>query len=105
MRRHRQYGFGAWFGGDVPEASACQPKSFQKYNRSLMTHLTQVIFLSEDKISITGNITPELTKNLSAMGKVEANFARSRDNAFVTYQVLKISVLAPLKLFSQNEVQ
>lgn len=68
--------------------------------------LCSCAFLSEDKTSITENLTPTLTKNLGRMGgEVEVNFTKSRDHTFHTFQELKISVLAPPKLFSQNEVQ
>lgn len=63
------------------------------------------MILSEDTSSIIKNITPTLTKNLGGMREVGVNFTKSRDNTFVTSQALKISVLAPPKLFLQNKVQ
>lgn len=62
-------------------------------------------FLSEDKTSIIENIAPTLNQESRWDWRMKANFTKSGGNTFVTYQVLKISVLAPLKLFSQNEVQ
>lgn len=77
-------------------------QSLQKYNRILVqSHIAHVI-LSEDTSSIIKNITPPLTENLGGMKEVGVNFTKSRENTFGTFQALKISVLAPPKLFSQN---